>query len=789
MKQRFFSILALLLMAASWQSVCAANIFSVTRTTSGTTTTFTITRSNGDTSIAETVYYRTVSLSALDGQNFTGVSGTLTFNAGETTKTVNVTEQTATDMFKYAAGYSSWNRSYRFEVLDANGFLLADLDRNIGVTRVQTQALSDIYDLGNTRDGIMSTTTLTITDQGYAKNSVTVTSGSFYDSNTQSYLVANGTQLRMTLDFEAKEKNDGYQHIQILTDNTSTNDTGAKDGDPGTISLSRYMACFEIKKGSKYDTEYKKFTFPVLTVGNNEGHTNPWGYGTDFPLSKQKFNTNCRATDGKLILNTDFNTIVLRFTGSGDYEDDWYVKNINAHVTAVDVTPPTVQNDNITVSPGPYNKGNDFYISVPFSEIVLGASTTKLYTSWGEATYISGSGSNVLTFKGTITADAGTTLSVTGNDGARPCDLFQNYYYSSISKTLTSIVSTDPQYTIDYDLGGGSFASAYPSSYRWSTADFTLTNPTRSGYTFAGWTGSNGATPETAVTITSHSHGHLAYTANWIKNSYTLSEGTSVGVDALAGLVAAWQGQQVEVSLTRAFSADVSSTICLPFPMTSITGGSVYELRDVSYDNENAVWVATMNDVTPNQNLVTSTTAGKPYLFMPSATGNVTFTGIVSTVPATTDGFTLTDADGNDGWTMKGTYTKFAWNADDYGTIFGFASKDKTVDGVAVKAGEFVRAKDGAKVPAFRAYLTYTGDSPALKSRAMTRAVASDALPESIIVCLIGKGGDVTAVGSLDTRTGEFTTNGWYDMSGRRLGGKPTVKGVYINNGKKVIIQ
>jgi hypothetical protein len=715
MKQKVFSILALLLVATSWQGVCAANIFSVTRTTSGTTTTFTITRSNGDTSVAETVYYRTVSLSALDGQNFTGVSGTLTFNAGETTKTVNVTELTATGMFKYAAGYSSWNRSYRFEVLDANGFLLADLDRNIGVTRVQTQALSYIYDLGNTRDGIMSTTTLTITDQGYAKNSyVTVTSGSFYDSNTQSYLVANGTQLRMTLDFEAKEKDDGYQHIQILTDNTSSNDTGAGDGDPGTISLSRYMACFEIKKGSQYGT-YQKYTFPVTIAGNNESLQNAWGYGAGFDLSKQKFNTNCRATDGKLILNTDFNTIVLRFTASGSLEDDWYVRNINAHVKAVDVTRPTAQNDNITVSPGPYNKGNDFYISVPFSEIVLGAATTKLNTSWGEATYISGSGSNVLTFKGTITANAGTTLNVTGYSGADPWDLFQNYFNSSISKTFTGIVSANPQ--------------------------------------------------------------------------YTLPEGTDIGVDALAGLVSTLQGKQVEVSLTRAFSADVSSTICLPFAMTSITGGSVYELRDVSYDNENAVWVATMSDATPDGNLVISTTAGKPYLFMPSATGNVTFTGIVSTVPATTDGFTLTDADGNDGWTMKGTYTKFAWNADDYGAIFGFASKDKTVDGVAVKAGEFVRAKDGAKVPAFRAYLTYTGDNPALKARAMTRAVTGDALPESITVRLIDKSGDVTAIGTLDTRTGEFTTDDWYDMSGRRLGGKPTEKGVYINNGKKVIIR
>ena len=39
----------------------------------------------------------------------------------------------------------------------------------------------------------------------------------------------------------------------------------------------------------------------------------------------------------------------------------------------------------ITVSAGPYNKGNDFYISVPFSEIVIGGG--MLTTSWGDATY------------------------------------------------------------------------------------------------------------------------------------------------------------------------------------------------------------------------------------------------------------------------------------------------------------------------------------------------------------------------------------------------------------------
>ena len=31
--------------------------------------------------------------------------------------------------------------------------------------------------------------------------------------------------------------------------------------------------------------------------------------------------------------------------------------------------------------------------------------------------------------------------------------------------------------------------------------------------------------------------------------------------------------------------------------------------------------------------------------------------------------------------------------------------------------------------------------------------------------------------------------NGWFDMKGRKLNGKPTVKGIYYNNGKRVIVK
>ena len=447
-------VLTIAALTAGQSSAWAANTFSVTSSTSAGITTFTITRS--ESTAAETVHYRTVSLSALEGQNFNAANGTLTFAVGETSKTVTVTERTATGMFKYAASSgSSGYRQYRFEVLDANGFLLNFCLRKFEVTRrVKTEAMSGSYDLGNERDGIFfydATGILTIKDGGYGSNPVDAVfdghryldlpSTAFYDASTQAYLVDNQAQLRMTLDFLAKETDDGYQYVQVLTDNTSTYDSGAKDGDPGTIQLSRYMAGFEIKKGDAYTEAYKKFTFPVLSAGNGEGHTNPWGHGTDFPLSMQKFHNTARATDGKILLNTNFNTLVLRFDASGSNNDNWHVNNINAHITAVDETAPAALNDYITVSPGPYNKGNDFYISVPFSEIVLGGPT--LSTSWGEATLFASDGGNVLTFKGTITANAGTTLSVTGYSGTAPRDLFQNNLAGDISKTFTGIVSTD----------------------------------------------------------------------------------------------------------------------------------------------------------------------------------------------------------------------------------------------------------------------------------------------------------------------------------------------------------
>ncbi len=88
--------------------------------------------------------------------------------------------------------------------------------------------------------------------------------------------------------------------------------------------------------------------------------------------------------------------------------------------------------------------------------------------------------------------------------------------------TMTALWNPVP-YAISYNLNGGVLSAANPTSYNTETNSFALSNPTKNGYTFVGWTGSNGSTPQTSVTIPKGSGGDKAYTANWTPTPYTIS--------------------------------------------------------------------------------------------------------------------------------------------------------------------------------------------------------------------------------------------------------------------------
>ncbi|MBQ9721691.1 MAG: InlB B-repeat-containing protein, partial [Oscillospiraceae bacterium] len=82
---------------------------------------------------------------------------------------------------------------------------------------------------------------------------------------------------------------------------------------------------------------------------------------------------------------------------------------------------------------------------------------------------------------------------------------------------------TETQYTITYDLAGGTASPANPGGYNTTTQTFTLTNPTKTGYTFAGWTGADLGSAMQSVTVTQGSTGNRSYTATWTKDTYTIS--------------------------------------------------------------------------------------------------------------------------------------------------------------------------------------------------------------------------------------------------------------------------
>jgi hypothetical protein len=51
------------------------------------------------------------------------------------------------------------------------------------------------------------------------------------------------------------------------------------------------------------------------------------------------------------------------------------------------------------------------------------------------------------------------------------------------------------------------------------------------------------------------------------------------------------------------------------------------------------------------------------------------------------------------------------------------------------------------------------------------------------------KAGETTEIRHVVTDTVEKTDNAWYSLSGARLSGKPTTKGIYIHQGCKVMVK
>ena len=80
------------------------------------------------------------------------------------------------------------------------------------------------------------------------------------------------------------------------------------------------------------------------------------------------------------------------------------------------------------------------------------------------------------------------------------------------------------QYSIDYELNGGVFVQGQlpDKTYTIETGYYSDKIPVKKGYTFEGWAGDNGNTPQTSITISQGNTGDKSYQAVWKTTEYKI---------------------------------------------------------------------------------------------------------------------------------------------------------------------------------------------------------------------------------------------------------------------------
>ena len=116
--------------------------------------------------------------------------------------------------------------------------------------------------------------------------------------------------------------------------------------------------------------------------------------------------------------------------------------------------------------------------------------------------------------------------------------LYKTYTITTGSKGTHELVANwyASDYEITYVLNGGNNNTENPVGYSIDSNTIVLKSPTKTGYTFIGWTSKNNSTPIKNLEIKSGSMGDLTFTANWHANSYVIkliANGGSVSKDTI----------------------------------------------------------------------------------------------------------------------------------------------------------------------------------------------------------------------------------------------------------------
>ena len=219
----------------------------------------------------------------------------------------------------------------------------------------------------------------------------------------------------------------------------------------------------------------------------------------------------------------------------------------------------------------------------------------------------------------------------------------------------------------------------------------------------------------------------------------------------------------INVTLTgrKLYKDGAWNTLCLPFDVSTTSGPlSGDNVVAMTLDADNSGLSGTT--LTLNFDAAPATIpAGTPFIIKWSKTNendpdladlvNPLFTVFIKNSAFTEVSFT--------GGKFKGTYSPVSFNSEDKSILFlGANNKLYYPDGSAATT-----------INAFRAYFQLNGVNNVREFRLN-----------------FGEDDEVDEVNEVNASL-EVNDDSWYDLSGRRLGGKPTQSGLYIYNGKKVL--
>ena len=202
-------------------------------------------------------------------------------------------------------------------------------------------------------------------------------------------------------------------------------------------------------------------------------------------------------------------------------------QTVESGKTATEPTAPT--KDGYTF--GGWFTDSNFATAFTFSTAITADIT--LYAKWIEA--------SKPTYTVTFSVDGATSTTQTVEENGKaikPTDptktgyTFSGWYNgetkfdfdTAITESITLTATWTPiAYSITYSLDGGTNASANPATYTIECDDITLSNASKTGYTFGGWKNANG---EVVTTIVQGSTGDLVLTAQWTPSGIYTENGT-----------------------------------------------------------------------------------------------------------------------------------------------------------------------------------------------------------------------------------------------------------------------